>query len=832
MMWVDSTLAGLMSGLQAMVGTPRFLLALQSEGRKSVEADWEVVSRFPDFREGFRAIAVIAAVAGWGEWVLTSLDEARKECRFRAGDSWEGRYQKALGVCWGSGMLAGKLAGYCSKLFGTNCWADQTAFIARGDGCDEFVVRPSSRSIEREIESLLTSDEATKADLAVAVRKLEHEVSERRRSEQALREGEEKFRSLVETTSDWIWEVDAAGVYTYASPRVRDLLGYEPDAIVGRTPFDLMPADEAERMRAEFASMAAERRPFFSLVNQNLRRDGRPVVLETSGVPRLAPDGTLLGYRGIDRDITERTRAEEALKEKEAFIQALLDTSRDWIWAIDGDAVHTYSNPAVEAILGYPPQEIVGRPSLALIHEGDVERVKEEVARCIAQQRGWSRLVVRWRHRDGSYRWLESNSVPVLDPGGAVVGFRGVDRDITERRRAEEERLELERRLLHSQKLESLGVLAGGIAHDFNNLLMAVIGNLDVALARLPPQSPARANIGQSLLAARRATDLTREMLAYSGRGRFVVVRLSLSELVRENVELLRAGISRTVTLKLSLAPEPAPIEADPAQVQQVIMNLLTNASEAIGERAGVVTLATGVEECEAAYLGRSRLEEKPVAGRYAFVDVSDTGCGMDAETQQRLFDPFYTTKFTGRGLGMSAVLGIVRGHKGAIIVDSEPGRGTSIRVLFPVCEGRPELPTRVGSGQLAEVRPGGRSGLVLVADDEETVRDLCLAYAEELGFAAVGAADGDEALKLFEKHDGGFSFVLLDLTMPSRDGVATLRAMKALRADVPVFLISGYDQQDAMRRFSEEGFAGFLQKPFLLQDLAELVAGLPGQST
>jgi len=187
MMWVDTTLAGLMSGVQAMVGTERYLLALQSEGRKSVEEDWRVIAQFPDFREGFKAIANIAAVAGWGRWTLTSLHERDRECRFRVTDSWEGRYQKALGVCWGSGMLAGKMAGYCSKLFATNCWADQTAFLARGDPYDEFVVRPSPRLIEREIESLLASDEATRADMAVALRKLEREVAERRRMEEEIR---------------------------------------------------------------------------------------------------------------------------------------------------------------------------------------------------------------------------------------------------------------------------------------------------------------------------------------------------------------------------------------------------------------------------------------------------------------------------------------------------------------------------------------------------------------------------------------------------------------------------------------------------------------------
>jgi PAS domain S-box-containing protein len=196
---------------------------------------------------------------------------------------------------------------------------------------------------------------------------------------------------------------------------VRDLLGYDPQDVIGRTAFDFMPADEASRVAAEFARIAEKRQPFFNLVNVNLHRDGHRVILETSGVPRYSPDGTFLGFRGIDRDITERQRAEEALRENEAFIQALLDTSRDWIWTIDVNAVHTYSNPAIEAILGYPAHEIVGQPGLGLIHEEDLDRVRVELKQCIEERRGWSRLAVRWRHRDGSYRFLESNSVPAFD---------------------------------------------------------------------------------------------------------------------------------------------------------------------------------------------------------------------------------------------------------------------------------------------------------------------------------------------------------------------------------------------------------------------------------
>jgi PAS domain S-box-containing protein len=666
----------------------------------------------------------------------------------------------------------------------------------------------------------------TRADTAVALRRLEWEIAERARSERALRESEEKFRALTEATSDWIWETNADGIYTYASPKVRDLLGYEPAEVVGRTPFDFMPAGERARLRPVFAEKAEKRLPFFTLVNENLRKDGGMVVLETSGVPILDSRGELLGFRGIDRDITLRRRSEEALREKDAFIQALLDTSKDWIWAIDEKGNHTYSNPAIRVILGWEPQDLVGKSSLDFICEEDRARAAEEVGRCLTERRGWNGLIFRWRHRDGSYRYLESNSVPALNPEGALVGFRGVDRDITDRMKTEAERLELERRLLHGQKLESLGVLAGGIAHDFNNLFMAILGNLELAQADLPCGSAPWESIEQATQASRRATDLTREMLAYSGRGRFLIERLEVNALVRGNAALFRAAISHKVTLDLRLTKAAAVIEADPGQVQQVIMNLITNASEAIGDRPGTISLTTGAMDFDETALAPNLLADKARPGRFVYLEVKDDGCGMDENTLQRLFDPFFTTKFTGRGLGMSAVLGIMRGHKGAIMVNSAPGRGTSIQVLFPEAPAG-SSPVVQDSGLPAARLPALGLRLVLVADDDEAVRRLCLGFFKRLQVSVLGAADGEQALTILDERRDEVDFVLLDLTMPRMDGVTAFRRMRTIRPDLRVVLTSGYDEQEALQRFAGEGLAGFLQKPFSLSELTDKILQL-----
>jgi two-component system cell cycle sensor histidine kinase/response regulator CckA len=395
---------------------------------------------------------------------------------------------------------------------------------------------------------------------------------------------------------------------------------------------------------------------------------------------------------------------------------------------------------------------------------------------------------------------------------------------------AEQGRWRQRERSHEAEKLESLGVLAGGIAHDFNNLLMAILGNLDISLARLAQGSPARERIEQAMRAARRATDLTRQMLAYSGKGRFSVEPLDLSALVRENADLFRSAVPRSVTMDLRLTAAGCLIRADPGQVQQIIMNLITNAAEAIETGSGTIGLSTSVISCDASLLAQSRLDEKPPPGDFVCLEVADDGGGMDARTAQRIFDPFFTTKFTGRGLGMSAVLGIVRGHDGAILVESAAGWGTKIRVLFPVCEaGAGATDSQPQALSPASPEPSA-AGMILVVDDDQSVRELCAEYVELLGYSTLTAADGEEAVALIRDRSHEIIGVLLDLTMPRMDGLSTLRALRGMGSDVAVLLCSGFDEQDATQRFADESFSGFLQKPYLLPELkAKLEHALRG---
>ena len=401
-------------------------------------------------------------------------------------------------------------------------------------------------------------------------------------------------------------------------------------------------------------------------------------------------------------------------------------------------------------------------------------------------------------------------------------------RQSEEARRANAERLELERRLLHAQKLESLGILAGGIAHDFNNLLQAMLGNLDLALPALPPGSEAAEAVGQAAVAAKRASDLTRQLLAFSGKGHFVVRPLDLSAMVGENAHLLRAAVPHTCAIELGLEDGLPPIEADAGQMQQVVMNLITNAADAIGPRPGTITVRTGRRRGGPGALEGSRITGVEPAGEYVAFEVSDTGCGMEPETIERMFDPFFSTKGVGRGLGMSALLGIVRGHEGAIFVDSTPGRGTTVRVQFPAAHRSSSQAGLEGGAAVAapaldpaEQPPGG----VLVVDDEELVRRTCVSMVRSLKRQALAAAGGPEAVELLRARRGEIRYAIVDLSMPGMDGLATLDALLAVDPALKVVLSSGFDEQALLDREVSARIAGFVQKPYSLADLRAALA-------
>ncbi len=512
----------------------------------------------------------------------------------------------------------------------------------------------------------------------------------------------------------------------------------------------------------------------------------------------------ILGYQD---ELEEKVRQRTAELSR---LQTAIEQTHDIVMITDRDAMIQYVNPAFVSTSGYSLEEAVGRRA-NMVKSG---KMSAEFYRCmwdtILAGEIWQAEFIN-RNKAGDLYEVEQVISPIRNEDGNITGFVSVQRDITEEKKQQQ-------RLEHTQRLESLGVLAGGIAHDFNNLLTAILGNAGLARRRIGDASPISENLRHIEEASERAADLCKQMLAYSGKGKFVVVALNLSDLVRDIIKLLQVSISKNVSLRTDLDPALPAIEADKAQMQQVIMNLVINASEAIGAENGNIVIHSGVLQADASYLQTTHIDDPLPAGRYVFLEVSDDGCGMDADTQKKLFDPFFTTKFTGRGLGMSAILGIVRGHHGAIKVYSEPGKGSTFKLLFPVVD---TLKSETSPSEPGDVAWRGH-GTVLVVDDEEGLRQTARLMLEDIGFEVRTAADGVEAVEIFERLHEQIDVVLLDMTMPRMDGKTAYREMRRIDKDAIVILSSGYNEQEATSHFAGKGLAGFIQKPYRLDTLRQ----------
>jgi PAS domain S-box-containing protein len=477
--------------------------------------------------------------------------------------------------------------------------------------------------------------------------------------------------------------------------------------------------------------------------------------------------------------------------------------------------------------------------------EGRVVSANQEACRCLGYTRdelqsltiydfnptltpeGWSthRAITRasgarsfttvHRRKDGSIFPVEV-SVKQFHFEGDLYSV-SFTQDITERVNAEKERVKMESRMLQAQKLESLGVLAGGIAHDFNNLLMAIIGNLELALGETAPSAKERQLLSDADQAAKQAADLCRQLLVYAGKGSSKVEPVDVGRLLQEQAKMLEVSASKSTQLLLKLADGLPPINADPTQLRQIFMNLIINASDAIGQAPGVITITTSVLSCDTEYLEAIESAHPLPPGPYVSVEVSDTGCGMDAAVRERIFDPFFSTKTTGRGLGLAAVRGIMNKHGGGIRVYSEPGRGTTFRLLFPV----PEVLAPVGQQAPATDSWKG-TGLVLLIDDEPALRSLGSRMLRRLGFDTLLACNGVEGLALFKEHGSRIAYVLLDWTMPEMGGEQTLHELRRLDRDVRVVLASGHAPDDILRAAGVGRAVAFVRKPYNLAELAQ----------
>ncbi len=647
-------------------------------------------------------------------------------------------------------------------------------------------------------------------------------ISERKKMEEALRSSNQFNQQIINSAHEGIIVYDRDLRYQVWNPFMEELSGVKAAQVLGRYPLEVFPflkgTGVIERLEKAIAGEEPDDVEFPYSIN------GREGWNIDSSSPLRNEAGEIIGVIATVQDTTERKMAEDALRRSEEKFRSIVESSPSamYFYRLDqnDNLILVGSNPAADKIIGISHDELINKriedafPNLA---NTEIPEMYRNVAKGVVGQQSFE-----VEYSDERINGVYQVQVYRTGPEMIAVDFM----DITERKLAEKEHANLEKQLLHAQKLESLGVLAGGIAHDFNNLLTSIVGNTDLALLRLNPESPVRDNLYRVEQAATRAADLARQMLAYSGKGKFVIEAIDLNRLVEEMGHMLEVSISKKAILRFNFASALPSVEGDATQLRQVIMNLVINASEAIGDKSGVIAVSTGCMQCDRKYLGSAWLNENISEGLYVWIEIADTGCGMDKETASKIFDPFFTTKFTGRGLGMAAVLGIVRGHKGAIKVYSEPGRGTTFKFLLPAGD----KPRELFNGDTDKHTVWKGSGTVLLVDDEETVIGIGSEMLKELGFKVLTAMDGREGLEVFKQNEDSISLVILDLTMPHLDGEQTFRELRQIKPDIKVVMSSGYNEQEVTQKFLGKGLAGFIQKPYKLSTLRGVLCGLHTQ--
>jgi signal transduction histidine kinase/CheY-like chemotaxis protein len=597
--------------------------------------------------------------------------------------------------------------------------------------------------------------------------------------------------------------------------------------------FGVAPSDEpsARRYLVAFHPDAVERiSSAFRTVGESLNEEFMgSVPLGNGQFPRyqfrsrtfLDADGTPERVLGVVSNITARRLAEENVMLTKARLAEAQKLARLGAWGMQFKTYEVWWSDSMYELCGVSRESFTptAHSIFERLDDGDKPAVIEMFYR-LYQAGASDPIVVRFLKPDGDVVVFRVHVTVERDRHGQVKSVLGTVQDITRQMEDEREKSLLQERVKRQQELESLGILAGGIAHDFNNLLTPILGYAKLASTTLPSNSPVQRSLDEVERGVLRAADLCRQMLAYAGRGRFIVGPQCLNEIALEMTHLLESTISPRAQLHLKLPATLPSIEADATQVRQVVMNLLTNASDSMGDKAGHIYVATGVMHASTELLRHGYPPADLPEGDYVYIDVRDTGCGMNRETIERIFEPFFTTKFTGRGLGLAACLGIARSHSGTILVESAPGKGSSFRVLFPPsAERAKEAPEEDASSD--EVALG--RARVLVVDDSEPIRAMATTSLESAGFEVVSAQDGLESLNILGE-DSSIDTVVLDLTMPKLGGLETLLRIHQRGFRPPIVLMSGYSEDELQERFGHVGFSAFLPKPFRPNDLVRTV--------
>ncbi len=687
----------------------------------------------------------------------------------------------------------------------------------------------------------------TDADGTALILEMGIDITERKRAQEIISQQADHYTTMLAASSDGFWLFDLEGRLLDVNDAYCRMIGYSREELLNLSVAEIEAAESAEDVSRHIRSVvetgfdrleSRHRTKAGSLIDVEISvcfsRHTRQMISFIRNITlRKQVEAELERYRrGLEElvnrrtseleatnaqlqaDIVERRRAEQALSESEARYRSLVDMAPDAVLVHAGNRI-LYCNTAALRLLGAGGfADVRGRGLLDLVNPGDRDTVETRIRQVLEGSKAPLRemQIVRL---DGQEVPVEATAAPIHWEGMPAVQV--ILRDITERKLADE-------RLREAQKLESVGLLAGGIAHDFNNLLVGVIGSASLAKDMLPEDNPALPFLERIISTGEQAAHLTRQMLAYSGKGQFLLEPVNLSAVVSEMADLVQPSIPKKIALQFDLSSDLPHIEADRSQMQQVFMNLVLNAAEAIGSSAGLISVKTGVREIRATHTRYDVEGAELRPGTYAYLEVRDTGSGMDDRTRARIFDPFFSTKFMGRGLGLAAVAGIVRAQRGAIKVTSAPGKGSCFTAVFPASGHVAPAPV-IASG--TDVIHG--SGTVLVVDDEEVVRETAKKALERCGYEVLLADAGPAAIDTLKRHPREIALVILDLSMPGMNGQEVLPELRRIRPGVKVAVSSGYAEGETMKLFQGHRVSGFIQKPYTSSRLAEKVYAIIG---
>jgi len=637
-------------------------------------------------------------------------------------------------------------------------------------------------------------------------------------SQASLQHNEEKYRTILDNIEDGYFEVDLKGNFTFFNNSVCRILGYSSSEMPGMNNRKYMDQKNAKKVFETFNRVYRTGKPAKGFDWEVIRADGSKAHVDTSVTLITDAAGNPIGFRGIARDITDRKQAEKDLRESEEKYRQLLNYAPAGIYEVDFTKGKLVSvNDVMSEYTGYSKDELLNMSAPDFLTRESQKQMQDRIARLMKGERIYGSAEYKARTKDGREFWMLVNARYFYDKSGKLQSAMVVAHDITDRKRAQEEKERLEDRLQQAQKMEAIGTLAGGIAHDFNNILSVIIGYTELILMNGNVEAEVKQNLKEIFNASKHARDMVKQILAFSRQSKQERKPIQVAHIVKEAIKMLRASLPTTILIQQQIEKDTGIIEADPTQIHQVLMNLCTNAAHAMNGQDGVLKISLSNVQ-----LDHKALEMAPdlQPGSYLKLSVSDTGHGIAPDAYEKIFDPYFTTKKKeeGTGLGLAVVQGIVKSHNGAVTVESEVGKGATFDVYLPVI-----MRKLTAEEEIATPLPMGHECILLV-DDEQPLVEIGKQMLQRLGYTVDTRTSSIEALELFRANPDRFDLVITDIVMPNMTGETLAEKMMDIRSDIPVILCTGYSEKITRKQASEMGIQCFLMKPLVMRDLATTV--------